>query len=121
MTAPPVSSGRVFSIILAGLALSTLVGVLHALLHRAVFVESFPGAAAAPVYWSLVLAPGAGLVALGGLWFRRSWAVLLYGVTGVAAVALDYEAAAPAAHMTAAVVAVVIVLALAYSRRSDFR
>lgn len=111
----------VFRFVLAGIMLSTGVGVTYALVNRSAFHTSFPGAATLGVYVAFLIVGATGFVALVGLWYWRRWATVLYGVLAVATVLLDAVARAPLAHEVAVVVGAVTVFTLVYLNRERFR
>jgi len=110
----------VLRLLLAGIMLSTGVGVLYAGLNRPAFQNSFPGASTPVVYAAFLVVAGGGFLALIGLWYWRRWAVVLYGGLTVASLVLDVIARAPVVHQIAVVLGASAVLTLVYVNRARF-
>jgi MFS superfamily sulfate permease-like transporter len=111
----------IFRVLIVGIMLSTSIGILYALMDRASFVSSFPGAAALTIYMGFLIVAGLGIVSLVGLWMWKRWALALYAILTTASVVLDLLAGAPFAHQLAVIVGAAAVFALAYLNRHRFR
>jgi len=109
-----------FRVVLAGVMLSTTIGILYAVTNRAGFVTSFPGAAKTWLYLGFLMAAVGGLTALVGLWRWQRWALALYGIVVALSLVLDRLASAPMAHEMAVLAGAAAVLGLAYLNRRRF-
>lgn len=110
----------VFRVVIAGILLSTLIGISYALVNRPAFVFSFPGANAPGVYVAFLIVGVLGFVSLAGLWMWRRWALVLYASLTATSIVLDLIAGAPLAHQLAVVVGAVAVFTLAHLNRARF-
>jgi uncharacterized membrane protein (DUF2068 family) len=61
------------------------------------------------------------LVVLVGLWRWQRWAVALYGILVAASVVLGIVAQAPIAHQATVIASAVVLFALAFLNRRQFR
>lgn len=109
-----------FRVLLAALFASTCFAIWIAVGRRADFLAAFPGAERPIVYRAMLTVAVAGLAALAGLWRWQPWAIVLYGISAGAAVALDIVAQAPLAHRLAVLTMVVVVNVLIYANRYRF-
>lgn len=111
----------IFRVVIAGIMLSTLIGISYAMVNRSDFVSSFPGADAPAIYSAFLVVGGLGFISLVGLWVWRRWALVLYAILAIASVILDLSAGAPLAHQLAVITGAAAVFTLAYLNRGRFR
>lgn len=111
----------IFRVVIAGIMLSTSIGISYALANRSAFVLSFAGARAPGVYVAFLIVGALGLISLAGLWMWKRWALVLYAILTAASIVLDLLAGAPLAHQLAVIVGAAAVFTLAYLNRGRFR
>lgn len=85
------------------------------------FLKFFPGAGSSTMHALAIALPIALLIALGGLWLARRWAVIAAAGTTVATVLFDLLARGPWLHLAAALVSSTVLALLLWWNRGRFR